>query len=289
MKSFFMYATICDLDENHKAPYIRGTGRKTYLYFSATPRNVQDARSVIPGYERIVTTRIYYNKYPTLRPQYSLEEITALFSNCQRCNLANYRWRTVTMRGLIGPKARIVMVGQSPGRKEDMDGRCFVGPSGSLLAEILSMAKWKHPFILDNIVSCRPNDGPGCAPRNDPRASECVACSPRLWMTLCAVRPNIVLALGQVPAKMFWENPKKQPMNKLVRLSPKLYVGQVRHPAYLLRRMSAGSDYEYEEAVEFFRKLSIFLPTIEPYTDNEDWKLNDDAYPFKYITKEVKL
>ncbi len=285
MKSFYIYSTVCAPKEDAEVPYIRGRGRKTYLHYSENLNSLTTALAEIPEYEQVITTRIYHNEFPASH-DFSPRKIVSLFENCTRCTLSHYRWKTVHMRGHVG--AKIIMVGQSPGHNEDEQGVPFVGASGSLLAEMLSEAKFKCQFLLTNIVACRPDSGPGCAPRSDPRPEECVACSQRLWLLLTSVKPNVILALGQIPAKMFWKKPKDKSMNKLYRLSDKLFIGQTRHPAYHLRKMANGGSYEMDEAVEFFTKLNKFIPSLESFKKGEKWALNDNRYPFSYVSKEVK-
>src|SRR3989449_5239671 len=65
----------------------------------------------------------------------SLEAIAQLVAACTKCRLCEGRRRTVPGEG--APDARLVVVGEGPGRVEDETGRPFVGPAGELLTKIL--------------------------------------------------------------------------------------------------------------------------------------------------------
>lgn len=274
----YLYSTVCNPGAN--TPYTRGSGAKTYIFTASTPDKIAQARMQIPGYEQILHTRIYQLTYP-LHHGWNLEQIRQMFQHCRRCGLCHYRLNTVHFGG--APDARVVFVGQSPGHNEDKQGIPFVGPSGSLLAEMFEETRFCPPFLLTNLVACRPDSGPGTGERADPFFEEWIACSQRLWLTLTAVKPNIVIALGQIPARMFWKNPKKKIQNKLYRVSDKLYIGQTRHPAYHLRKIKKGGIYEYREALDFFRGLSKFVTKLPSFGKDERWSLSEDA-PFQFLT-----
>src|SRR5438067_2419151 len=68
----------------------------------------------------------------------SLPELRAASAHCRGCPL--YQRATQTVFGEGSGRARIVLVGEQPGDKEDLAGRPFVGPSGRLLDEALEAA-----------------------------------------------------------------------------------------------------------------------------------------------------
>jgi DNA polymerase len=262
--------------------------RKTLHIMTAFSKELQSADDVKKKLDMpripVQTTDIYRLQYPK-RHKYSVEKVNGLFANCKRCRLSLHRWNTVHTRG--DTKAKIVLVGQSPGQTEDTDGVPFVGPSGDLLNDIVKDSDFDLPYIVTNTVACKPSDGLGKMDRKDPYLDEMVACSDRLWLLLSSIRPNVVIALGRLAATMFWKQPKKKDMNILYKITDKLFVGQARHPAYLLRKFGDGSDREYKDCIAFFRKLKKFVPTIEPHNSNDEWSLVEGVYPFHYLS-EVK-
>ncbi len=96
------------------------------------------------------------------------------------------------------PAARLVFVGEAPGREEDVRGEPFVGRSGQLLdrlvAEELGLER-RQCYIL-NTVKCRP-------PNNrDPQADEIAACRPWLEAQMGALDPTVVVTLGNFATRL---------------------------------------------------------------------------------------
>lgn len=89
--------------------------------------------------------------------------------------------------------APVFLVGEGPGRAEDAAGRPFCGAAGRVLDEALARAGLpRERTFITNAVKCRP---PG---NRRPRASEVAACRPYLLAQLAAVRPRVLVTLGQV-------------------------------------------------------------------------------------------
>ncbi|MFC1639758.1 uracil-DNA glycosylase [Gemmatimonadota bacterium] len=118
-----------------------------------------------------------------------LEQVAATISECDRCRLCESRTNTVPGEGSID--ARLVVVGEGPGAREDETGRPFVGRAGELLTDILKAIELEREAVyICNIVKCRP-------PSNrTPRQEEIDACVPFLHRQLEIVRPEVILAMG---------------------------------------------------------------------------------------------
>ncbi len=119
-----------------------------------------------------------------------LEVLGAEARACTRCRLSE--GRTQAVFGVGNPTAGLMLVGEGPGREEDLAGEPFVGRSGKLLdrllAEELGIDR-RHCYIA-NVVKCRP-------PNNrDPRPDEIEACSGFLDRQLSLVDPDVVVTLG---------------------------------------------------------------------------------------------
>lgn len=109
---------------------------------------------------------------------------------CTRCPLA--RTRTTVVFGEGDPDAGLMVVGEGPGRDEDLQGRPFVGRSGQLLERLLAEEAGlaRSQVYIANLVKCRP---PG---NRDPLPEEIEACSPYLAGQVAQIRPQVVLTLG---------------------------------------------------------------------------------------------
>ncbi len=175
-----------------------------------------------------------------------LESISKVVENCDKCELAKTRIKTVFGKGSHNPL--IVFVGEAPGAEEDKTGMPFVGRGGRLLDTWLS----KYNLNLDmvyimNAIKCRP-------PKNrDPLPSEKEACRFYFEKQIELLKPKVLCGLG------------RHGFGNLVSLDSKLAYGKMRgivhhyknipviatyHPAYILR-----SSKEQEKVFEDFQLL----------------------------------
>lgn len=124
-----------------------------------------------------------------------LEALALSWRSCTDCALASARSRVVFYRG--NPDASIMIVGEAPGREEDVRGVPFVGPAGKVIDGLLFEAKVSLDDVcFVNMVGCRP-------PANRaPKLAELVACEPRTLDMIRTVGPSVVLMLGLTAAKL---------------------------------------------------------------------------------------
>ena len=159
----------------------------------------------------------------------SLEAIAQLVSECTKCRLCEQRRHTVPGEG--PGNARLVVVGEGPGRVEDETGRPFVGQAGELLTKILSAIDLQRQQVfICNIVKCRP-------PENRvPQYDEIAACVPYLYRQLDLLQPKVILAMGGTAAQTLLNT--KQSLGAL-RNQVHTFRGRpvivTYHPAALLR------------------------------------------------------
>lgn len=123
------------------------------------------------------------------RIQISLDAALAGVDECHRCDLA--LTRTHVVPGAGNPHAKVVFIGEAPGRNEDLKGAPFVGAAGKLLDSMLERIGLERDDIyIANILKCRP-------PKNrDPKADEIVACTPWLNGQLEAIDPEVLVTMG---------------------------------------------------------------------------------------------
>ncbi|MDH7480018.1 MAG: uracil-DNA glycosylase [Syntrophomonadaceae bacterium] len=132
--------------------------------------------------ERLLSSR----KYTHLK---SLAELQAICLNCTECGLAAGRTKVVFGEG--NPQAKILLVGEGPGKTEDQTGRPFVGQAGQLLDRILASVGLKREEVfIANVVKCRP---PG---NRLPTPEESLACRPYLDAQIFLINPLIIICLG---------------------------------------------------------------------------------------------
>jgi DNA polymerase len=169
------------------------------------------------------------------RPE-TLEEIRADLGDCRRCPLCKGRKHIVFGTG--SPRARLVFVGEAPGRDEDLQGEPFVGEAGKLLDRILlAMGLTRQDVYICNVEKCRP-------PQNrDPLPEEIAACEPFLKRQLAAIRPRVIVTLGRFAAQTLLDSPL--PISRL-RGQWQRYQGiplmPTYHPAFLLRNPASKRE-----------------------------------------------
>jgi len=125
----------------------------------------------------------------------ALADLAVAASSCTRCALA--ATRTNVVFGVGDPAARLMFVGEGPGRDEDLQGEPFVGRSGKLLDRLIAEELGTHRShcYIANMVKCRP-------PQNrDPRPDEMAACRPFLDRQLALIAPAVVVTLGNVATR----------------------------------------------------------------------------------------
>ncbi len=115
-------------------------------------------------------------------------------SGCQGCRLGGSRTHAVPGEG--NPRARLMLIGEGPGRDEDLSGRPFVGAAGQLLEKILgAIGLARSDVYIANIVKCRP---PG---NRAPEPDEIAACMPHLRAQVALIRPQVIALLGATALK----------------------------------------------------------------------------------------
>jgi uracil-DNA glycosylase family 4 len=114
---------------------------------------------------------------------------------CTLCPLAKSRTHAVPGGGPV--PARLMFIGEAPGRQEDVNGAPFVGRAGKLLNDALVTAGIKrNQVFITNVVKCRP-------PNNRlPMKNEVQVCvTAHLNRQIRSVNPEIICLLGATAVK----------------------------------------------------------------------------------------
>ena len=125
----------------------------------------------------------------------SLEILKREILDCNKCVLSKTRTNVVFGEG--NNHAPIVIIGEAPGKDEDLQGRPFVGYSGQLLDKILDACGFNrtHHVFISNIVKCWP---PG---NRIPSPVEIEVCKPFLRQQIELINPKILILLGATALK----------------------------------------------------------------------------------------
>ena len=128
------------------------------------------------------------------KSQIPLDELRAQVEACHACPLADGRTQTVFGDG--NPEARVLFVGEAPGKNEDLQGIPFVGKAGQNLNALLEIAGLaREDVFIANILKCRP---PG---NRDPRPEEIQVCTPFLREQTRTIDPEFIVTLGNFATK----------------------------------------------------------------------------------------
>src|ERR671939_508060 len=120
----------------------------------------------------------------------SLEKIAAEVRGCPLCKLARTRKNAVPGEGQLA--AKIMFIGEAPGRSEDEEGKPFVGAAGRILNDLLKKVGIERSQVfITNIFKCRP-------PSNRmPEEDEVAACKPYLDRQTALIKPKVICILGR--------------------------------------------------------------------------------------------
>jgi DNA polymerase len=124
-----------------------------------------------------------------LEKQESLDVLNYQIRACEKCNLSATRKHALTGEGNIG--ASILFVALSPGAKEDIGNRMFIGPSGQVFNRLLQKAGIERQSVyMTNLVKC-------LLPKNrKPTCNEIEICSSFLDDEILILQPQIIVPLG---------------------------------------------------------------------------------------------
>jgi DNA polymerase len=167
----------------------------------------------------------------------SLDDLAARLATFEGCSLKATAKNLCFYRG--SPRARLMLIGEAPGREEDLEGKPFVGRAGRLLDKMLAAIGLSEASVhITNIVYWRP---PG---NRTPTPQEAQACRPFLERQVELVAPELIVLLGGAAAKHILEV-----ADGIMRIRGKMReveIGSARiraiatlHPAYLLRTPAA--------------------------------------------------
>ncbi len=210
------------------------------------PNAAPDSNAVIPNAETVKSAR------SAASSAQSLEELQHILAGFEGCNLR------LTAKNLVfgsgSSKARIMFIGEAPGREEDIQGVPFVGRSGHLLDRMLKSAGLDRSLVyIANVVPWRP---PG---NRTPTPHETEICRPFIQRQIELVDPEIVVFLGAASAKTL-----SGARDGIRRLRGKWlsYNGEgtqrkaiaTYHPAYLLRS-PAEKRYAWRDMLQIRAEL----------------------------------
>lgn len=195
-------------------------------------------------------------QFNLLEKQESLEVLNYQIRACKRCRLSATRKHALTGEGKIS--ASVLFVALSPGAKENIENRMFVGPSGQVFNELLYAAGIDRSSVfMTNLVKC-------ILPKNrKPSMDEIESCNPFLDDEIAIIRPQIIAPLGYFATRSilmkYYADPSTSEMgfthiNGQLLTLERVKIFPLTHPSALLYNPS----YK-ERTLENFKKLKSLL------------------------------
>ena len=192
--------------------------------------------------------------HQNLSKREQLEKLYAKYANCMSCPLAT-QGRTQVVFGTGNPDAKLLFIGEGPGRDEDLQGKPFVGRAGQLLNKIIeAMGLQRDDIYISNVVKCRP---PG---NRTPLPNERNTCKNLLlFKEIEIIQPKIICALGSPATQgLLGDEVKISQVRGMFKEFQGIPVLPTYHPAYLLRNPA-----EKRTVWEDMKKIMARLEELE--------------------------
>lgn len=190
-----------------------------------------------------------------------IDELNKIIRNCRKCRLSETRKNALCGEGKLD--AKLMLIAQAPGEKEDEEERMFIGPSGKVLDELLRLIHIKREEIyMTNLIKCM-------LPKyRKPKEDEIEICGKYLIKEIELVNPKIVVPLGYYATKYIFKRYDIPLLSKkeFHTLYGKVFLEKGKkilplpHPAFLLYNPS----FE-EEMVKNYRKMKVLLEDCKWY------------------------
>ena len=190
-----------------------------------------------------------------------IDELNKRIKECRRCRLSETRMNAICGEGNLN--AKIMIIAQAPGEKEDKEGRMFIGPSGKVLDELLDAAGVKRDeFYMTNLVKCM-------LPKyRKPKQDEIKACSYYLDEEIKLINPKILVPLGYYATRYIFQRHGIQSPSKaeFSLVCGRLFLAKdkkilpLHHPASLLYNPDSKQDL-----IKSYRKLQVLLKDCKWY------------------------
>jgi uracil-DNA glycosylase family protein len=191
----------------------------------------------------------------------SLGELRKAAVACRACDL--WRSGTQTVFGEGRAQAEVMLVGEQPGDREDIEGKPFVGPAGKLLDQALERAGIdRNQVYITNVVKhfkWRPRGKKRI--HQKPNAEEIGACRPWLEGELAAVEPRVLVCLGATAAQALLGRTFRvtRQRGQFVESPLAPLVTATIHPSAILRMEDAEREHAIDELVADLAKVAAKL------------------------------
>jgi DNA polymerase len=197
-----------------------------------------------------------------LPDRHNLKALREAAQSCRGCPLHQNATQTVFGEGL--KRARLMLVGEMPGDKEDRSGKPFVGPAGRILDEVLEAAgiERRDAYVTNTVKHFKWEARGKHRLHKKPTAAEIRACLPWLRAEIEVVQPQVFVCLGATAAKAMLGSDFRitREHGELIESDLARYTTATAHPSAILRKPErAERERAKQELIEDFEKIAELL------------------------------
>jgi len=192
-----------------------------------------------------------------IRPEASLSDLWKAAQECRGCDI--WERATQAVLGEGGAEAQVMLVGEQPGDREDIEGYPFVGPTGKLLDRALEEAGIERSRVyITNVVKHFNSIQRGkLRIHTKPNAREIAVCRPWLDAEMARVSPKVIVCLGAAAARALIGHAFRVSTQRgeLMKSALAPLIGATVHPSPIL-----CTPDEMRQFVEDLKKIAQHLP-----------------------------
>lgn len=210
------------------------------------------------------------------KPHIPLDVLNQQALTCHACMLGETRTNVVF--GVGDTHARVLIVGEAPGKNEDLQGEPFVGAAGKYLNELLELADLQRSQVyIANVLKCRP---PG---NRNPQPEEIQACAPFLREQTRTINPEFIVTLGNFSTKFILKTDRGiTGLHGKLKMAGKFKVFPVFHPAAAIYDRTKRTALE-----EDFRTLGALLKKAERERAAQELRSHETVEQKQHVDQEA--
>jgi uracil-DNA glycosylase family protein len=194
-------------------------------------------------------------------PKPTLAKLRQAAADCKACPLWKTGTQTVFGEGLA--KAEVMLVGEQPGDREDVEGRPFVGPAGRLLDDALAEAGIDRSlaYVTNAVKHFKWTPRGKRRIHQKPNWAEIAACRPWLDAELAVVKPRVLVPMGATAAQALLGRQFRVTKDRGKPVESELAPTVIAtiHPSAILRADEAEREREYQALVADLRTVAKLL------------------------------
>ena len=182
---------------------------------------------------------------------------------CKACDL--WKTGTQTVFGEGSQHARVMLIGEQPGDKEDLAGKPFVGPAGSILDKALEAAgiDRREVYVTNAVKHFKWEPRGKRRIHKKPNQLEILACRPWLEAEIGVTKPQVIVCLGATAAQSLLGKAFKvtQSRGQLLPHQFAPYIMATVHPSSILR--APDDEKRHEEMAKFIEDLKVLASALK--------------------------